>query len=204
MSAARTRLAPDARRAEILSHARTLFGAQTYAVVSASAIARAAGVTPALVSHYFPGGKRDIFLALIADFIDTLPEAIHVDQGGPLRKRVALTIEHWLEWLDANRETWLATDAQGDYIGDAQLRELVDAVRGRSIDTLIADYSDRLTDDGPTRLMLRNWFGFNRACARSWLDGDASYDETALLLGESLLHLIVTVAPALARLHEGP
>jgi AcrR family transcriptional regulator len=200
MTATRTRLAPDVRREAILAHARTLFGTQTYAAVSASAVARAAGVTPALVSHYFPGGKRDIFLALVAEFVDTFPDAIQVDPSGPLRKRVAETIERWLQWLDANRETWLATDAQGDYVGDAELRELVDAVRERSIDTLIADYSDRLTNDAHTRLMLRNWFGFNRACARSWLDGEARYDETALLLGESLHHLIAAVAPALARL----
>ena len=35
----RTRLAPDARREEILEHARRLFGARSYAAVSASEIA---------------------------------------------------------------------------------------------------------------------------------------------------------------------
>ena len=104
------------------------------------------------------------------------------------------------DWLDANRETWLATAAQGDYIADPDLQALVDAARERSIDTLSADYADALSDDRATRLMLRNWLGFNRASSRSWLNGDATRAETALFLGETLRHLITTVAPKLKQL----
>lgn len=198
----RTRLAPDARRQDILDHARQLFGRKSYAAVSASEIARTAGVTPALISHYFPGGKRDIFLALIEEFIHSLPNTIRADQTAPLRERVAHTVDNWLGWLDANRETWLATAAQGDYIADADLQALVDAGRERSIDTLLGDYADTLTDDRATRLMLRNWLGFNRASSRSWLSGEATRAETALLLAETLHHLITTVAPELKRIGD--
>src|SRR5438067_4407210 len=170
----RTRLAPDARRAEILEHARQLFGARSYAAVSASEIARAAGVTPALVSHYFPAGKRDIFLTLIAQLTENVLETIRADPAKPIRERVAATTENWLDWLQANSETWLATAAQGDYIADPDLQALVDAARDRTVDTLISDYPDALTNDPSTRLMLRNWLGFNRASSRSWLKGEAT------------------------------
>jgi AcrR family transcriptional regulator len=196
----RTRLAPDVRREEILDHARQLFGARSYAAVSASEIARSAGVTPALVSHYFPGGKRDLFLTLIAQLTENVLEAIRADPGRPLRERIAATTESWLDWLEANSETWLATAAQGDYIADPDLQALVDSARDRSVDTLIGDYPDALTNDRRTRLMLRNWLGFNRATSRSWLKGEATRAETALLLTETLHHLITTVAPALTSL----
>jgi AcrR family transcriptional regulator len=196
----RTRLAPDARREEILEHARKLFGARSYAAVSASEIARAAGVTPALVSHYFPGGKREIFLTLVAQLTENVLETVRGDPAKPLRARVAATIESWLDWLDANRETWLATAAQGDYIADPELQALVDAARDGTVNRLISDYPDALKDDRPTRLMLRNWLGFNRASSRSWLNGKATRAETALLLAETLHHLITTVGPALKTL----
>ena len=196
----RTRLAPDARREEILEQARRLFGECGYATVSASEIARSAGITPSLVSHYFPGGKRDIFLTLVSELGEQVAETIHVDRTPPLRERVADTVDHWLLWLDANRETWLATAAQGDYIPDAELQAVVDTARDRSIDTVIADYADILTDDRHTRLMLRCWLGFNRACCRSWLNGTATRGETALMLTETLHQMLVTVRPALARL----
>jgi AcrR family transcriptional regulator len=198
----RTRLAPDARRDEILEHARRLFGARSYAAVSASEVARAAGVTPALVSHYFPGGKRDIFLALVAQLREQVPQTIRVDPGLPVRKRVTATIDNWLDWLEANSETWLATAAQGDYIADPDLQALVDSARELSIDVTIDDYADMLTNDRRTRLALRVWLGFNRAISRSWLNGDATREETALILSETLHHLITTVAPALAHLPE--
>jgi AcrR family transcriptional regulator len=193
----RTRLAPDARREEILDHARQLFGARSYAAVSASEIARAAAVTPGLVSHYFPGGKRDIFLTLIGRLTETVLETIRADPALPLRERVTATADNWLDWLEANSETWLATAAQGDYIADPDLQALVDTARDRTVDTLIGDYPDALTDDRRTRLMLRNWLGFNRAASRSWLKGESSRAETTLLLSETLHHLITAVAPAL-------
>ena len=193
----RTRLPPDTRREEILEHARQLFGARSYAAVSASEIARAAGVTPALVSHYFPGGKRDLFLTLVAQLRQQVAETIHVDPNLPIRDRVTASIENWLRWLEANSETWLATAAQGDYIADPDLQALVDDARELSIDTIIADYADALTDDRTTRLALRSWLGFNRATSRSWLKGEATRAEAALLLAETLHHLITTVAPAL-------
>jgi AcrR family transcriptional regulator len=196
----RTRLAPDARREDILDHARHLFGRKSYTAVSASEIARAAGVTPALISHYFPGGKREIFLELLALLTENVIDTIQVDPMQPFRERVDATVNNWLDWLDANRETWLATAAQGDYIADPDLQALVDAARDRTVDTLINDYADTLTDDQPTRLMLRNWLGFNRASSRSWLKGDATRAQTALLLAQTLQHLITTVAPTLKQL----
>ncbi len=117
-----------------------------------------------------------------------------------MRDRVCATIEHWLDWLEANSGTWLATAAQGDYIADPDLQALVDAARERTIDALMRDYPDVLSDDRPSRLALRNWLGFNRAASRSWLKGDATRDETALLLGETLHHLMTAVVPALATL----
>jgi AcrR family transcriptional regulator len=198
----RTRLAPDARREEILEHARRLFGARSYAAVSASEIARSAGVTSALVSHYFPGGKRDIFLTLVAQLRQQVAETIHVDPSLPLRDRVAASIENWMNWLEANSQTWLATAAQGDYIADPDLQALVDSAQELSIDTIITDYADSLTNSRSTRMALRSWLGFNRAISRSWLQGDATRAEAALLLTETLHHLIKIVAPALTRLAE--
>ena len=196
----RTRLAPDARRDEILEHARRLFGARSYAAVSASEVARAAGVTPALVSHYFPGGKRDLFLALVAQLHEQVAQTIRVDPGLPVRTRVNATIDNWLDWLEANRETWLATAAQGDYIADPDLQALVDRARELGIDELLDQFGDVLTNDLRMRMALRVWLGFNRATSRSWLQGDATREEATLILSETLHHLITTVAPALTNL----
>ena len=194
----KTRLAPDARREQILDRARQVFGARSYAAVSASEIARAAGVTPALVSHYFPGGKSDIFIALIAELRTQVVDAVRVDSDLPMHDRVESSMEKWMTWLEANGETWLATAAQGDYIADPDLQRLVDDARELAIDGLIEDYGDVLDDVPSTRLALRCWFGINRAAIRAWLKGDATRAQAALILTETLHQVITNVAPALA------
>jgi hypothetical protein len=113
-----------------------------------------------------------------------------------------MTVEQWLEWLNVNRETWLATAAQGDYIADPDLQAVVDAGLEHNIDALMADFADVLSDDRRTRLLLRCWLGFNRACSRSWLNGDATRSETALLLTATLQRLVTEIAPALAALED--
>jgi hypothetical protein len=66
----------------------------------------------------------------------------------------------------------------------------------------MAGFADVLSDDRRTRLLLRCWLGFNRACSRSWLNGDATRSETALLLTATLQRLVTEIAPALAALED--
>ena len=53
VSRTRTRLDPEARQAQILDHAARLIGAEGLASVSMERIARAAGISKALVYNYF-------------------------------------------------------------------------------------------------------------------------------------------------------
>jgi AcrR family transcriptional regulator len=54
----------DATRAELITSARRLFGANGYAAVSLSQIVEAAGVTKGALYHHFPGGKKDLMEAV--------------------------------------------------------------------------------------------------------------------------------------------
>ncbi len=67
-------------RAEIVQAARSVFGEQGYARASMRAIARRAGVDPALVHHYF-ADKSDLFVETMALPIDpkAVKEAVHAD-----------------------------------------------------------------------------------------------------------------------------
>jgi AcrR family transcriptional regulator len=64
-------------RADILSAARTRFGAEGYERTTLRAIAADVGVDPALVIRYF-GSKQDLFAAA-ADFTIDLPDLSGVD-----------------------------------------------------------------------------------------------------------------------------
>lgn len=74
--------APDTR-AEIVGAARVLFGEQGYAATSVRSVAAAAGVDKSLVSHYFPGGKDDLFLEAMEIPVDPRLLAATVAADGP-------------------------------------------------------------------------------------------------------------------------
>lgn len=190
----RTRLSPAARRAEILDTAGRLFAERGYAAVSASEVARRAGVTPGLLHHYF-GGKRGLFVTLVERLGAQITDVTRVDATEPTRVRTRAFATSWVEWVDANRQIWLASSGLDDNLADPELRAIVDAIRERVIDGFIADYPATLTDEPQIRLMLRSFLAFNRVVMRSWLDGAVSRAEAERLLAETLHALITTVAP---------
>ena len=57
-------------RAEILVAAAAAFGESGFDATSLRAVASRAGVDPALVHHYFPGGKPELFNVAMAEGFD--------------------------------------------------------------------------------------------------------------------------------------
>jgi AcrR family transcriptional regulator len=195
----RTRLAPAARRAAILDTARRLFAERGYEAVSASEVAREAGVTLGLLDHYF-GSKRGLFMELVACLGPQTLEVIRVDTSKPVHVRTRSFANSWLDWVDVNREIWLATAGLDDNLTDPQMRAAVEEIRERVIDCLIADYPATLSDRPDIRLMLRSFLAFDRAVLRGWLRGEASRAEAERLLAQTLHTLVTKVAPKL----DGP
>src|SRR4051812_42937869 len=122
------RLAPDDRRGQIVETATRLFGERGYADVSASDIARAAGVTPALVTHYF-GPKREIYLAVVDRMRAVAADSDPASRGLPIEERLRHDLDGWLDWVGANRELWLATAGLGDVIPDPDILRIVTSAR---------------------------------------------------------------------------
>lgn len=76
MRATRRRLSPEDRRSELLALGAEIFGKRPYDEVRIDEIAERAGVSRALMYHYFPD-KRAFFAAVVKDEADRLFEAAH-------------------------------------------------------------------------------------------------------------------------------
>jgi AcrR family transcriptional regulator len=193
-----TRLAPDARREQILETAVRLFGERGYADVSASDVARAAGVTPALVHHYF-GPKRDIYLAVLQRFGDDVLEMERLAPAVEMLERLGHSLGTWMDWVDRNRALWLATAGLGDVIADPEILALVTASRERIAERLLEVYADCVDDTPAARGALLSWMGLNQTALRRWLRGDETREHTHELLVLSLNAMLTDVIPALTR-----
>lgn len=75
------RLSYDERRAQLLLFGQSFFSQHAFDAVSVDEMARAAGVSPSLLYHYF-GGRRGFYLATVRCVVDGALEAMRSAGGG--------------------------------------------------------------------------------------------------------------------------
>src|SRR3954471_10804247 len=182
------RLDSDERRARLLALGRTLFTRHPYDELSMATIAREAGISKALLYHYFPS-KREYFVATLQDAAGLLAERGGRDAAAPPGAQLASALEAWLVWVDANRDVYgrLVRGA----VAAPEVRELVDGVRDQAAAVILS----RLWDDGPPppelRMAVRGWLWFIDGACLDWVEhADVDRGEMHVLLVRALGGLV--------------
>ena len=185
--ATRRRLDPDARRGEILEAAVRLYAARSYASVSTTDLADAAGVARGLLHHYF-GTKRGLYLEALRVLL-TIPASAARDlAGGTHAERAGAAVDWFLDTVEARRGLWLSVGigAGGDPEVDAVVAEADEVAADRLLAALGPDPHDEAA-----RARVRAYFGLVRSASREWLVR-ASLDRAGVrdLLVTALLALL--------------
>lgn len=188
MSPVRSRLAPAARRRQILDAARDLFADRPYEEVSVRELAEAAGVARGLINHYF-GDKRELFLAVMRDSIvmprTFLPE---LDEFG-LEQRARITIEWIMDAALSYGQAWVNASGTANLRGDADVQAIVDDADDRAA-RLVLDALG-LADSPALRYRLRAFAAMVKATIREWLQHESMSREQALeLLTSTMIHIV--------------
>lgn len=149
----RQRLEHDERREQILAAARRLFSDRPPAEVSATEVAREAGVARGLLHHYF-GGKRELYREVVRSMLRyPLVPAEDAD--------LDTAIDRWLTMVQRNRAAWLAALAAHD----PEVEAVVEAAREDAVERLVA----RFGGDPALRPVLRAYSAFAEAATVEWL-----------------------------------
>ena len=111
---------PDARRAEIVDAARTVFLERGYAEIGLAEVATAGAVSRPLVYRYFPQGRPDLFVAVAEGLVAELHERLRHAASAPfsstkrMEHLLAALFAFFTENPDAYRvlfhEVWAARD----------------------------------------------------------------------------------------------
>lgn len=194
----RRRLEPDERRAEILSVARRLFGADSYSAVSTSDIAREAGVARALINHYF-GSKRELYLQVVRQML-VIPASVAENlPRTTIEERLSICVDRWLDVVDRNKEMWLSAIGSEAIGRNTDIEQIMlesdeittDRVLEAAMMTEVAEGREEL------RAMIRAYGSMLKAASREWLvRGTLSRADLHIMLTQSVLHLLNTVFPA--------
>ena len=199
MAAARRRLSPDDRRNELLALGAEVFGQRPYDEVRIDEIAERAGVSRALMYHYFPD-KRAFFAAVVHAEGERLFEATNTPAlpGQSLFTQVRAGVLAYLHYDEQHPHgAWAA------YLGmsgsDPVLRGIEDTDNDRQANRII----DRITEAaGPIdskverdlRATTYGWLAFTfEMCRQRLMDSSLDADFVADLSVHGLLDAVARV-----------
>jgi AcrR family transcriptional regulator len=129
-----TRLENDERRRRLLELGARLFTEHAYDEISMAQIAREAGISKALLYHYFPS-KQDYFMATLAGGAEALRARVEPDPALPPAQALTGALDAYLAWIEDNADAYAKLFRSA--AGVPEVRELVDGVRAGTTDRIL-------------------------------------------------------------------
>ena len=187
-SSPRTRLAPAARRAQLLELGARLFATRSVDEISIDVLAEEAGVSRGLLYHYF-GSKQDFRLAVIRHAVEDLVEKTAPPAGGEPLERLLSSLGVYVDYVLANLTLYrsLVRAAAG---GTDEIRALYEEGRFALTDRVFNEGAEGqiLKDTPQSRLVVRGWSAMSEEMVLAWAD-DPSVMSRDQLLGVLTLSL---------------
>lgn len=187
----RTRLGPTARREQLLGvglelvttgRVRTLDG------LTMEAVGARAGVSKALLFHYFPT-KRDYQVAVAQAAADDLFARTEVPDSDDVMAGLRASLDAFVEYVETTRDAYVAlVRGSGDPSMQAVSDDTRDRVARRTLDRMA---QIGLPTDATAALAVRSWQAFVEEAVLSWLaDRQLSRDALLDFLGRSFLAVV--------------
>ena len=177
-----TRMHVDDRRRQLLERGAELFATHSFAELSMARIAREAGISKALLYHYFPS-KQDFFVATLQQGAQEIARRTEPDPDLPPLEALAGSLDAFLGWIEENELAYRKLMESVGSVPEVQalLDELRNSTSARILDGLGAG------DPPPPKMRTaaRAWLWFMDGAILDWLDhSDLSRTELRdLLLG---------------------
>jgi AcrR family transcriptional regulator len=162
-----TRLDVDERRRQLLELGAELFARHGYEELSMARIAREAGISKALLYHYFPS-KQAYFSATLEQAAEELAEVTAPDPTRPPVEQLSSSLDAYLGWVERHMGAY---DKLIRSVGAVpEVRDLVERVRDETAARILAGISpDR--DPGPMlRAAVRGWLWFMDGAVLDWIE----------------------------------
>src|SRR3954465_11074840 len=160
-----TRLDGDERRRRPLGVGAELFERHAYDELSMARIARAAGISKALLYHYFPS-KEAYFVATLEEKAAELAERTQPDESLPPLEQLAGSLDAYLRWVAENAGSYEKMIRSASV---PEVRAMLDRVRGDTAQRIV----DGVRGDKPETPVLRaavaGWLWFMDGACLDWI-----------------------------------
>jgi AcrR family transcriptional regulator len=165
------RLHRDARRGQLVQAGRQLALTTPFDQIAPEAVARAVGVSKALVFHYFPT-KRHLQVAIVRDAAAELLARLDIDNRRilPPDEGLRTGLEAFVSFIEEQPENYLAIARSAG--SDPQLLAVFEETRGAIAQGIL----DAMRVTGPPsglRIMIRGYIAMVEEAVLHWLEDKA-------------------------------
>ena len=158
-----TRLENDERRRRLLDLGADLFTRHAYDEISMAQIAREAGISKALLYHYFPS-KQDYFVATLATGAEELRARVEPDPDLAPAEALTAAIDAYLGWIDANAEAYEKLLQSAAAV--PEVREIVEGFRAATVERILAGIG---ATEPAARTAVAGWLWFMDGACLDWI-----------------------------------
>jgi AcrR family transcriptional regulator len=177
-----TRLDVDERRRLLLEKGADLFTRFAYDELSMARIAKEAGISKALLYHYFPS-KEAYFVATLEEKAEELQRRTEPDPTLPPFEQLAGSLSNYLIWVEENAGSFDKMIRSSGAV--PEVRALLDRVRADTVKRISEGLSEGAPPSPVLRTAVRGWLGFMDGACLDWVEHRDVDRETlhGLLLG---------------------
>ena len=158
-----TRLENDERRRRLLELGADLFTRHAYDEISMAQIAREAGISKALLYHYFPS-KQDYFVATLATGVEELRARVEPDPDLPPTEALPAAVDAYLAWIEENAQAYEKLMQSAATV--PEVRELVEGVRAATVARILEGIG---ATEPAARTAVRGWLWFMDGACLDWI-----------------------------------
>jgi AcrR family transcriptional regulator len=161
-----TRLQVDERRRQLIDAGTALFAQHAFEEISMRQIAEAAGVSKALLYHYFPN-KSGLFNAAVQEYAGELQRVIEPNGHGAPLEQLSESLDGYLAWIERNAETWAKLMQSATALPEA--RDAVAGFREATLENMLVRLTGKRSPRPALRTALQGWLGYIDAAILDWV-----------------------------------
>jgi AcrR family transcriptional regulator len=161
-----TRLDVDERRRRLLELGAELFTRHSYDELSMARIAREAGISKALLYHYFPS-KQAYFAATLEQAAAELAEVTQPDPEKPPVEQLAGSLDAYLGWVERHMGAY--DKLIRSFGAVPEVRGMVERVRDETADRILAGIAEGEPEPA-LRAAVRGWLWFMDGAVLDWIE----------------------------------
>jgi AcrR family transcriptional regulator len=182
------RMDVDERRAQLLERGTELFTKYSYDELSMAQIAREAGISKALLYHYFPS-KEEYFKATLAEHAADLVKRTQPDPAKSPLEQIRGSVRAYVDWIDERRKPYVKMQQSAG--GVPEVRELMANIRDFTAQRIIDGLVPEDARTPRTRAAVRGWLWFMDGVLLDWIEhADREPAEVADALFDALIALL--------------